>query len=63
MKTAPKGEAVRVGSGITAGMIRQIKEESICDGSHIMTTGREEVLLDPFHNRLEGDRKAVFSYT
>jgi methylenetetrahydrofolate reductase (NADPH) len=44
MKAAPKGEAINVGIGIAARMIRQIKEESICDGVHIMAIGREEVV-------------------
>ena len=46
MKAAPKGEALRAGIGIAARMVRQIKEESICDGVHIMAIGREEVVPD-----------------
>lgn len=46
MKAAPKGEAIKKGIEITARMIRHIKEESICDGVHIMAIGREEVVPD-----------------
>jgi 5,10-methylenetetrahydrofolate reductase len=46
MKAAPKGEAIKVGIGIAARMVRRIKEESICDGVHIMAIGREEVVPD-----------------
>jgi len=46
MKSAPKGEAINKGMEIAARMIRQIKEESICDGVHIMAIGREEVVPD-----------------
>ncbi len=46
MKGAPKGEAVKTGIAIAGRMIRRIKEESICDGVHIMAIGREEVVPD-----------------
>lgn len=46
MKAAPKGEAIRKGIEIAARMVRQIKDESICDGVHIMAIGREEVVPD-----------------
>ena len=46
MKGAPKGEAVRKGIEIAGRMIHQIKEESICDGVHIMAIGREELVPD-----------------
>ena len=46
MKGAPKGEAVKKGIEIAGRMIRQIKEESICDGVHIMAIGREELVPD-----------------
>lgn len=39
---APKGTGVSKGIEIAARMIRQIKEEKICDGVHIMFIGREE---------------------
>ena len=39
---APKGTGVSKGIEIAARMIRQIKEEGICDGVHIMFIGREE---------------------
>ena len=38
----PKGTGVSKGIEIAARMIRQIKEEKICDGVHIMFIGREE---------------------
>jgi methylenetetrahydrofolate reductase (NADPH) len=46
MKAAPKGQALPKGIEIAARMIRQIKEESICDGVHIMAIGREELVPD-----------------
>jgi len=39
---APKGTGVAKGIEIAARMIRQIREEKICDGVHIMFIGREE---------------------
>jgi 5,10-methylenetetrahydrofolate reductase len=39
---APKGKGVSKGIEIAARMIRQVKEEKICDGVHIMFIGREE---------------------
>ena len=39
---APKGTGVSKGIEIAARMIRQIEEEKICDGVHIMAIGREE---------------------
>jgi methylenetetrahydrofolate reductase (NADPH) len=44
MKGAPKGGLLRTGIAISARMIRQIKEEAICDGVHIMAIGREELV-------------------
>jgi len=38
----PKGKGVSKGIEIAARTIRQIKEEKICDGVHIMFIGREE---------------------
>jgi 5,10-methylenetetrahydrofolate reductase len=38
----PKGTGVSKGIEIAARMIRQIREEKICDGIHIMFIGREE---------------------
>jgi 5,10-methylenetetrahydrofolate reductase len=46
MKAAPKGGAIQKGIEIAGRMIRQIKEESICDGVHIMAIGREELVPD-----------------
>jgi len=39
---APKGQAISTGIEIAGRLIRQIKEERICDGVHIMAIGREE---------------------
>lgn len=39
---APKGTGIAKGIDIAARMIRQIKEERVCDGVHIMFIGREE---------------------
>jgi methylenetetrahydrofolate reductase (NADPH) len=39
---APKGTGVTKGIEIAARMIRQIREEKVCDGVHIMFIGREE---------------------
>ena len=43
---APKGTGVSKGIEIAARMVRQIKEEKICDGVHIMFIGREERVPD-----------------
>lgn len=43
---APKGTGVAKGIEIAARMIRQMKEERICDGVHIMFIGREEKVPD-----------------
>jgi 5,10-methylenetetrahydrofolate reductase len=39
---APKGKGIATGIDIAGRLIRQIKEEKICDGVHIMAIGREE---------------------
>lgn len=44
MASAPKGEALKKGIEIAARMIKQIKEERIANGVHIMAIGREEVV-------------------
>lgn len=41
---AEKGKALQKGIEIAGRMIRTIKDESICDGVHIMAIGREEVV-------------------
>ncbi len=46
MKAAPKGGVIKKGIEIAARMIRQIKDEAICDGVHIMAIGREELVSD-----------------
>ena len=43
---APKGTALKKGIEIAGRMIRQIKEENLCDGVHIMAIGKEEVVPD-----------------
>ena len=46
MASAEKGKRVQKGIEIAGRLIRQIKEEAICDGVHIMAIGREEVVPD-----------------
>jgi 5,10-methylenetetrahydrofolate reductase len=46
MASAPKGGALNKGIEIAGRMIRQIKEEKICDGVHIMAIGKEEKVVD-----------------
>jgi len=46
MASAPKGGALKKGIEIAGRMIRQIKEEKICDGVHIMAIGKEEKVID-----------------
>jgi len=41
MAQAPKGKAVEAGIAIAGRMIRQLREERICDGVHIMAIGKE----------------------
>lgn len=46
MKGAAKGQVLQTGIAIAARMIRQIKDEAICEGVHIMAIGREELVPD-----------------
>jgi 5,10-methylenetetrahydrofolate reductase len=46
MSSAGKGKGLTKGIEIAGRMIRQIKEEKICDGVHIMAIGKEEVAPD-----------------
>jgi 5,10-methylenetetrahydrofolate reductase len=46
MEAAPKGTKIAKGVEIAGRMIRQLKEEKICDGVHIMAIGKEEVVPD-----------------
>jgi len=46
LASAPKGEALGKGIEIAGRMVRALKEDSICDGVHIMAIGREEVVPD-----------------
>lgn len=46
MASAEKGKALQKGIDIAGRLIRQIREEAICDGVHIMAIGREEVVPD-----------------
>ena len=46
MAGAPKGGALKKGIEIAGRMIRQVREEQICDGVHIMAIGKEEVVPD-----------------
>ena len=42
LKAAGKEKALDTGMDITARHIRQLKEEKICDGVHIMAIGMED---------------------
>ena len=46
MAGAGKGKGLQKGIEIAGRMIRQLKEEKICDGVHIMAIGREGVIPD-----------------
>ena len=46
MKDAGKGKGLDAGIKIAGRHIRQLKEEGICDGVHIMAIGKEEVVPD-----------------
>lgn len=46
MAAAPKGGALARGIEIAGRMIRQIRDEKLCDGVHIMAIGKEEVVPD-----------------
>ncbi|MCP4610902.1 MAG: 5,10-methylenetetrahydrofolate reductase, partial [Planctomycetes bacterium] len=46
LAAAPKGEALKTGIAIAGRMVKQLKEENICDGVHIMAIGKEEVVPD-----------------
>jgi len=46
MEAAPKGTKVAKGIEIAGRMIRQLKEEKVCHGVHIMAIGKEEVVPD-----------------
>lgn len=44
MASAPKGGALTKGIEIAGRMIRNIKEENLCDGVHIMAIGKEDLV-------------------
>jgi 5,10-methylenetetrahydrofolate reductase len=46
MKAAPKGTKLAKGIEIAGRMVRQIKEEGLCDGVHVMAIGKEEKVPD-----------------
>jgi 5,10-methylenetetrahydrofolate reductase len=46
MEAAPKGTKVAKGIEIAGRMVRQLKEEEVCHGVHIMAIGKEEVVPD-----------------
>ena len=46
LAAAPKGEALNTGIKIAGRMIKQLKDENICDGVHIMAIGKEERVPD-----------------
>jgi methylenetetrahydrofolate reductase (NADPH) len=41
---APKGTALKKGIEIAGRMVREIKEQKLCDGVHVMAIGKEEVV-------------------
>ena len=46
MAGAGKGKALEKGIEIAGRMIRQLKDENVCDGVHIMAIGREDAIPD-----------------
>jgi 5,10-methylenetetrahydrofolate reductase len=46
LAVAPKGEALAKGIEIAGRMIAALKQDSLCDGVHIMAIGKEEVVPD-----------------
>ncbi len=46
MASAERGKAIQKGIQIAGRLIKQLKDEAICDGVHIMAIGREEVVPD-----------------
>jgi len=46
LASAPKGAALGKGIEIAGRMIRSLKQDSLCDGVHIMAIGKEEVVPD-----------------
>ena len=46
LKAAPKGTKLAKGIEIAGRMVRQIKEEGICHGVHVMAIGKEQVVPD-----------------
>ena len=46
MADAPKGKRLEAGVRIAGRMIRQLREEKLCDGVHIMAIGKEDVVPD-----------------
>ena len=46
LKSAPKGQALQTGIQIAGRMIKQLKDEKICDGVHVMAIGREGLVPD-----------------
>jgi 5,10-methylenetetrahydrofolate reductase len=43
---APKGQGLQTGINIAGRMIKQIKDEKVCDGVHIMAIGKEDKVVD-----------------
>jgi len=46
LSDAPKGKRLEAGIRIAGRMIRQLREEKVCDGVHIMAIGKEAVVPD-----------------
>jgi methylenetetrahydrofolate reductase (NADPH) len=46
LASTPKGGALNKGIEIVGLMVATLKEESVCDGVHVMAIGRKEVVPD-----------------
>lgn len=46
LAAAPKGEALNTGIAIAGRMIKELKDNNICDGVHVMAIGKEERVPD-----------------
>jgi 5,10-methylenetetrahydrofolate reductase len=46
MADAPKGKRLDAGIRIAGRMIRELREQKVCDGVHIMAIGKEAVVPD-----------------
>ena len=44
--SAPQGKVLEIGIVIAGKMIKQVYDEKICDGVHVMAIGKEEFVPD-----------------